>query len=394
MAFVTPAVFLRMVVLKFGGAALTSAESFANVGAIVSGYLDQPIVVVLSALALATRELEQAALVAQKGQLQPAIEQVAALGSRHKRLVEQLFVDKGEQQRIIDVLDQILQTAYTCIQGVCITRQLTPRTLDKILAVGEALAQSIGCAAIQAMLPSTPVVSIPASHGIVTDAMFGAATPHRAKTAQALQQYIQPKLAVGSVVCMQGFVGVTESGETSTMGKESSSLTASIVAAELGATEVVLYTNVRGLHSADPQRVPHTQNRPRVSYRQAHQCADKGLQLLFPTMITPVEQRGIPIRIAHMQFPTEANTVIHFDAPQQWFVLHKDGHRPESQSIAMLGIPFHIVVQGIHQLTPQVQDVLEVSTSLSEQIVELSVPGELALTILQHFHAYFCANEH
>jgi aspartate kinase len=297
-----------MIVQKFGGAVLREPDGFRRMVRIVSDRPSSPTLVVVSAFATATRDLEFAARLAQKGLAPEAAERLDQVIADHRTLVRALLPTPGARAGMEALLDEVRQTLGAVLDGVAVTRQLTARTLDRVLASGEFLALHIARHVLQEA--GIDVVGVDAESVVVTTSDHGAARPLPEKTAVRVRQTLAPALAAHAVVLVQGFVGRSEDGATTTMGKESSNLTATLLGSLLEATEVVIYTDTEGVRSADPHQCDGTHVRAHLTYDEARTAARNGLKLLYPTMIEPAERSAVRIRIVHAAAPQGQSTVI------------------------------------------------------------------------------------
>jgi len=297
-----------MIVMKFGGAVLREPDGFRRMARILGLNASGPVLVVISAFATATRDLEFAARMAQRGLLAESSERLDHLISDHITLVRALLPDATSRTAIEALLHETRGLLHMLLEGICTTRQLTAKTLDRILAYGEFLALHI---ARHVLADSgLDVTSVDAQNLIVTTDDHGAARPLSDKSSIRVMHTLLPALESHSIVLVQGFVGRSEDGATTTMGKESSNLTATFLASLIDAREVVIWTDVEGVRSADPHLMDATAPRPHLSYHEARTAAHEGLKLLYPTMIEPAELAGIPIRIASALKPDGECTII------------------------------------------------------------------------------------
>ena len=297
-----------MIVMKFGGAVLRDEAGFRGMGKILSK-TETPVLVVVSAFSSATRELEGAARLAQKGLHEEAAQGIKSLISTHRDLIHALFATAPAlYEAMSDFIDEVSTHLHDLITGVTITRQLTQRTLDRILAYGELLALHIARHVLQD--EGLDVVGVDAGHIVVTTNEHGSAVPLVEKTRVRVDHDLRPLMSQHRCVLIQGFVGKTEDGVITTMGKESSNLTASLLGSLLGVDEIVIWTDVEGIRSGDPDFCEQTVLRPSMSYTQARSAARNGLKLLYPTMIDPAERARVPLRIACASKPDGESTVI------------------------------------------------------------------------------------
>lgn len=301
-----------MKVMKFGGAVLRGPEGFRQMSDILQRHTDERLLVVVSAFSTATRDLEYTARLAVKGQLDDARERLDHVVNDHRTLMKGLIPSPSVREALDLLLEGCRTELTNTLTGVSITRQLTPRTLDGILSYGEYMALHIARHVLGSR--GIDVAGVDARDVIETDDRYGAARPLIDKTRVRVRQTLMPVLDAHHVVLIQGYVGRAEHGATTTMGKESSNLTASLLGSLLDAEEIVIWTDVAGIRSGDPQICEGTASRPRLSYVQARIAAEEGVKLLYPTMIDPAEQAGIPIRIAGAAEPDGDQTIIAAEA--------------------------------------------------------------------------------
>lgn len=280
-----------MIVMKFGGAALSSAEGFLQMKNILTAQAGKPLLVVISALSKTTSMLESAAKTAESGNENSAIKQLNSIISSHKKLCPVLIKSINAQKPALSGIEAGSEHLRKLLRGVAITRELTPRTLDAILSWGEMFALKI----ISAFLKENQLViaEVDATKIIVTDDRFGKALPLEKQTLKNVENIIAPQLNQGNIVLTQGFTAATEDGQTTTMGIESSNLTTALLADMLGAKEIVYWTDVDGIRTADPKLIQNTKVLNEMSYDFALSAANKGLKLIFPTMINIAKMSNI-----------------------------------------------------------------------------------------------------
>lgn len=273
----------------------------------------KPILVVVSAFATSTRDLEFAARLAAKGLADDAMERLEHVMDDHTSLVRDVIAALDVRSALDALIDEVRRDTRQILKGVSITRQLTPRTLDAILATGEFLALHIATHVLRCQ--GIKVTSSDVRTVLVTDAVHGAARPLTERTHHHVNRVLRPLLEEHDVVVVQGFVGQTEQGDTTTMGKESSNLTATLLGSLLGCSEVVIWTDVEGVRSGDPNLCTDTKLRPHLTYTEARMAAINGVKVLYPTMIDPVEAALIPLRIALASSADHAGTVVSHEGP-------------------------------------------------------------------------------
>jgi aspartokinase/homoserine dehydrogenase 1 len=152
---------------------------------------------------------------------------------------------------------------------------------------------------------------------IVTDAVFGNATPIMDVTRKRAQQMVQPALDGGVIPIVTGFNGATADGRPTTLGRGGSDFSASILAAALDASEMWIWTDVDGIMSADPRSVPDARVLDAVTYSEAAELAYNGAKVLHPRTLAPLIDRQIPVwskNSFHLEHPG-TRIVQQVDAP-------------------------------------------------------------------------------
>jgi aspartate kinase len=284
-----------MIVMKFGGTSNEDAVAMRNVLRIVRGHLQHRPVVVISAVARATNELEQTARTAAEGREEEARGIVNALFDRHTRIIDNLITGRSVAAELETVLYAYLQEIHALVKGISILRELTPRSMDAICSYGERLSSRIIAAGLRE--EGVDAVWVDARDVMITDDNFGRAQPIMDLVTRALDMKIRPILEAGKTPVTQGFIGATTGGASTTMGRESSDYSASIIGAAMHAERVQIWTDVDGLLTADPRVVPDTLKINRISFEEAFELSYFGAKVLHPATMLPVLEKSIPVQI-------------------------------------------------------------------------------------------------
>lgn len=292
-----------MVVFKIGGSALRTVESFASLASILAEERRRgaEILLVVSAFPRVTRELEETSVLAERGEIDQALRKVGSVLERHRRFAEALISEQMSVESLAVLIAEVEALLTRLLRGIAITRECTPRTLDAILAQGELLALHIARHSLSAS--GLECTWVDASRWMLTDEVHGGAQPLLRETSQAVEHHVLPALRRTGLALTQGFVGATLKGEITTMGKESSNLSAALLGSIVNASEVVVLSDVEGIRSADPALVADTDLRPALSYDDAEQAAAFGTKILHPAMIAPLRQKKIPLEIRSVLNP-------------------------------------------------------------------------------------------
>jgi len=379
--------------MKFGGAVLHRPAGFRDMLNIVLGEQRRPITVVVSALGTTTRELGAAAALAAQGVASGSLQILENIHRYHLSCAQELL---GPAHLAVaeSELAQHVQQARTLLRSVAITRHLSPRTSDRILAIGEDLSRSLACTYLASA--GLRVRQVDARQIIMTNDQYGAAEPLIEKTKICTSNLVQ---ALGTdnqeIVITQGFVGSTESGETTTLGKESSNLTATLLGASLGAEEVVIWTDVQGVRTIDPTYAADSIVRSHMSYKQARMAAAAGLKLIYPTMIAPAEEAAIPIRIASAHAPSSDSTRIDgTDSIGAPIIIAKEEH--DRAIVTVMFASMHACLDATTSLVAQIHEseLLSVSAQSNEQTFSMTVSLDAMPVVLPFLHEHLCTSHY
>jgi aspartate kinase len=151
--------------------------------------------------------------------------------------------------------------------------------------------------------------------GFVTDATFGAARPLKGWEANAKRLYAE-RVVGGVVPIVTGFCGRTEAGEITTVGRNGSDLTATLMGAALDADEIEIWSDTDGVMTADPSVVREARSITAMRFDEAAELAYFGSRVLHPSTLVPAMEKSIPVRVLNTNRRDHPGTVIHHDAPE------------------------------------------------------------------------------
>jgi bifunctional aspartokinase / homoserine dehydrogenase 1 len=297
-----------MRVLKFGGSSLSTPSTVRQVQRIVlDARRDEAITVVVSAFAGVTNQLLECAKLAER-RAQTFEESFDALARRHRSAVISL-VGRGQTKARRHV-DELLHELRSTLEGIRLLRHCPLRALDMVASFGERLSAVIVAAALNRGYPSQ---FVDARDVIVTDDQFTAANVVFPKTNRRTRAAIARLVRRhrGRVIpVVTGFIGATEDGQTTTIGRNGSDYSAAIVGAAIGASVIEIWTDVDGVLSADPRTVPSAFVLPNVTYEEAMELSYFGAKVLHSATIAPAVAKQIPILIKNTFNPRASGTLI------------------------------------------------------------------------------------
>jgi aspartate kinase len=295
-----------MIVMKFGGTSVESATAIERVASTVRARLARKPVVVVSAMGKTTNKLLAIASEAVAGNRDEALDLLHGLHEFHLTEGRKL----AGERRLADVegvVDGLFQELEELVKGVAVMGELTPRATDAIASYGERLSSEIVAISLDTM--GIPSAHVDARDVIVTDTRHTHAAPLFPQTYSKLAATI-PQLAQKKVVVMGGFIGATEEGVTSTLGRGGSDFTAAIVGAGIGAEEIQIWTDVDGMLTADPTVMPGGYRVKTISFAEAAELAYFGAKVLHPATVVPAIEKNIPVRILNSRRAEVEGTLI------------------------------------------------------------------------------------
>jgi aspartate kinase len=189
---------------------------------------------------------------------------------------------------------------------------VSPRSHDAVAALGELMSSRIVAAALTDA--GLEAVWVDARQVLVTTADHGAALPLTTETVTRLEERVLPLLGRGAVPVLGGFIGATQAGVVTTLGRGGSDYSAAIFGAGLGADEIQIWTDVDGMLTADPRVVPDARVVDSLSFDEASELAYFGAKVLHPSTILPAVARNIPVRIVNSHRADSPGTLITADA--------------------------------------------------------------------------------
>jgi aspartokinase/homoserine dehydrogenase 1 len=328
-------------VLKFGGSSVGGPKRLCQVVDIIAEAAGAgPVAVVVSAMGDSTDWLIDAVRIAASGDADAAervVDQVADLATENGLMVlRELDARSGgaaRQPRITPLVRELLAPLRQVLRGVALLRECTPQTQDLVMSFGERLSAHVLAELLVAR--GAAGLYVDARDWNVTNAGFGDALVDWEATAARLAA-LAPTWA-GQVPVSTGFVGMTPDGRTTTLGRNGSDYTATLLARGLGASEVVIWTDVSGVMTADPALVADAYPLGRMSYMEALELANFGARMFHPRTMIPLIESGIPMRICNTLRPDEPGTVIDTDGDVE---LHHATSVTSLEHQALLDIQF------------------------------------------------------
>lgn len=297
-----------LIVMKFGGTSVGSAERIRSVCDILAAERRRrPVAAVVSAMAKVTDLLLETLRRAEAGEEEDVQANLARLLERHLTACRQLL-PADQRPAVEEQIRAILGDFQRIAHGVLMLGERPPRSVDEAVVAGERLSVLLVTAVLESRGISAQAVS--GAEVIVTDAVFGNATPLMQPTREKARARLLPLLEAGVLPVITGFNGATADGRPTTLGRGGSDFSASILAAVLDAAELWIWTDVDGIMTADPRLAPDAAVLEEVSYNEAAELAYNGAKVLHPRTLAPLVERQIPVWSKNSFAPEKPGTRI------------------------------------------------------------------------------------
>jgi aspartate kinase len=289
-----------MIVYKFGGASVRSAEGIKNIVSIVSG-VSQNLFIVVSAMGKTTNAFERVIDAFMQAKKNEALAQLAEIEQFHREICNQIFSSEKET-------DEILNPVFAEIKELVINGigDDYDRWYDRIVSFGEIISTKI----ISTYLNTKKIDNkwLDMRKLLITDSNFREANVNMEQSRKNLCKAVdfqQYKIFIG-----QGFIGANLKGDPTTLGREGSDYTAAVVGNLLNAQSVTIWKDVPGILNADPRIFPNTVLIPELTYADAVELAYSGAQIIHPKTIKPLENLNIPLFVRPFSTLAESGSVI------------------------------------------------------------------------------------
>ena len=303
---------MSLVVMKFGGTSVEDATAIARAAGIVAGRVaagKRPVVVV-SAMSKVTDQLLACAAAASRGDRTGAMALSQRLRCRHRDTAAALLKDAValniSLEREFDALDEILR-------GLAAILELTPRISDLIVSYGERLSSVIIAQAFRER--GLEAVHLDAREVIITDSQYQKAIPQDALIEERCASHLRPQIDAGRVPVLGGFIGSSQAGITTTLGRGGSDFTGALIGGALHAEAIEIWTDVNGIMTTDPRICPDALRVKVISFEEAAELAYFGAKVLHPATILPAVRKNIPVLVLNSKNASNEGTRIISLAP-------------------------------------------------------------------------------
>jgi aspartokinase/homoserine dehydrogenase 1 len=325
------------VVHKFGGTSVANAERYRSAAKIVlSSAPGERVAVIVSAMSGVTNELIDAVELAARHD-SSYLAKLADLKRRHLETVAELELSAAQTESLNAIITSDFNALEEVLRGVWITKLPSERIIEFVSGHGELWSAQLLHGYLEARghksswLDAREVLVVePQSNTVVIDW-------------QLSQEKLKNRPVDTDVAVITGYIAATHDGVATTLKRNGSDFSASIFAALLGAQSLTIWTDVDGVYSADPRRVPDALIIPELSYQEAAELAYFGAKVIHPNTMSPAIANDITVWIKNSLRPeapgTRISTASSSEIPIKGFAAVEDMALLNVEGTGMIGIP-------------------------------------------------------
>ena len=376
-----------MIILKFGGSSVGSANSIRQVIEIVKSYSNEKLVVVVSAMQGVTNLLEEAGIVS-ISKKQDYTNLIDSIQTKHFDAIDTL-VPENERTTIKDFTIKLCDEAKDICKGIQILNEYSDKAKARLLSIGERLSSQLVSAAFRASGIDNTLVN--SAEFVITDDNFVNAKVDMKTSTELAKKCFD---SVDNIAVVPGFVATTKSGEMTNLGRGGSDYTASLIGNFLDAERVDIWTDVDGVLTASPQMVSSAYSIPHLSYEEAMELSYFGAKVLYSISVSPCMEKQIPILvkntfntsfegtcISRAAYNNEKNIVKGFSSVSDISLITISG-------AGMVGVP-GIAMRVFKALSEADINVLLITQSSSEHTISIGVLSSISSVACYRLNAEF-----
>ena len=298
----------NVIAFKFGGSSLLGAERLLHSARLVQAEAEtRPVTAVVSAMKGVTDRLLRVGQWLGQGRNLQARKEAESIAELHRATLEDLHLEPVEQERVEEELalltDDLLHETPSCGHV-----DADGALLDRLASFGERYAARLFAGALGKIgVTAVPVAS---SDFVLTCDTFRDAKPHLEHTRRRGREILLPLLEAGIVPVVTGFIGATQDGRITTMGRNSSDFSGALIAHVVDAEELVIWTDVDGIYTANPHESEEAKLLHELSYDEAHALAESGAKVLHPHVLPLAAQTEMTVWVKNTFKPHARGTRI------------------------------------------------------------------------------------
>ncbi len=283
----------QLIVSKFGGTSMGDVPSMQRSAKIVADRKSK--VVVVSATSGTTNELIQLGKSAQSKDWKEIESHFEGIRNRHVKMSQEIGLS-GDK---LSDLKQLFEEMHSLSRGIFLLRDCSEKALDVLMSLGERMSSCLFAKVLEDEFQSRKLnlkaVLFDVRKVLITDDQFGRARPNTDAISKLCKDKFKELRRSSLVYVTQGFIGATEEGNTTTLGRGGSDYSAAILAEGVAADILEIWTDVAGIATTDPRICPSAKVIPEITFKEASELATFGAKILHPATLVPAIRQKIPV---------------------------------------------------------------------------------------------------
>ena len=371
---------VKWIVHKFGGTSVANAAGYGTVAGILAtqhrtGERTAAVVSAMSGVTDALIELVEIA----RTQADSYPAKLEALKQRHLDALAELGLDQTRARELAVTVESDFRNISEVLKGVSIARVASEQIKEFVSGHGEIWSAQFLAAHLSSV--GHPATWLDARQVLTVDSEGSQIKVDWTLSQEKLDHWLAGDAPIGETIVITGYIASTQDGVATTLKRNGSDFSASIFGALLGADSITIWTDVDGVLSADPRRVPDAMVIPDLSYQEASELAYFGAKVIHPNTMFPAITRGIPIWIRNTFKPDARGTAISAtsksEAPIKGFATVDEMTLINVEGTGMTGVPgvSHKLFGALHAVDVSV---VMISQASSEHSICFAVPARQA----------------
>jgi aspartate kinase len=292
-----------IIVAKFGGSSMADATAMKRSAGVAKKHFAN--IVTVSATYGTTNKLIRLSELAQSSDWNSCEEIVEEIKEKHLSIAKDLGIENLEE------INTLLKEVETLSRGIFLLRDCSLKAFDAIQSLGERMSSLLFTKALELSFQNErKVKNFDVRKVMRTDDQFGRATPVISEIKSLCDTYLMDCKYDNTTYVTQGFIGQTEDGQTTTLGRGGSDYSAALLAEGIGADILQIWTDVAGIATTDPRIVPSARLMSEITFSEAAELATFGAKILHPTTLTPALRKGISVYVGSSYEPDADGTWI------------------------------------------------------------------------------------
>lgn len=293
----------QLIVSKFGGTSMGDAQCILRSAEVC--HRQGSSLVAVSATSGTTNELIRLGRLAEKGDWSSAQTILTSLIEKHLKIASDLAVSTQSSAMLNDLFEEMSSLA----KGIFLLKDCSVKAMDTLMSLGERMSSVLFTEAMNQVLNKYDTKKeaelFDVRKVLRTDDAFGKARPLPSEVAKLCQMHLGFLRKGQKVICTQGFIGMTEEGMTTTLGRGGSDYSAAILAEGVSADVLEIWTDVAGIATTDPRICSQAKAISEISFQEASELATFGAKILHPATLLPAIRKNIPVFVGS-SFESEA----------------------------------------------------------------------------------------